>query len=246
MFIESGLPKTVVKRILGGKQKIQRITEARVFAIPMPDFCHPTRSIYVPAIGTRRRLQALMAFGWSTAAIGRELGVTQSMVSSIGQREFISGKSAATVAAVFDRLQMTPGPSVKARQMAACKGWVPPFAWDEDAIDNPAASPLTGGRKVKFDEKYTELCDLGFSQQEIAARMGISEKSLIRQVHRHANRLDIKDAPPVHACPVCWAEVEPTIQQLIPKHLDSMESNCPGSEQPFRIAITEPAMRESA
>ena len=43
----------------------------------------------------------------------------------------------------------------------------------------------------------------------------------------------------MNLCPVCCQAVKPTLRQNIPAHLDSIrEDTCPGTGEPFRIAVT--------
>ena len=43
----------------------------------------------------------------------------------------------------------------------------------------------------------------------------------------------------MNLCPVCRQAVKPTLRQNIPAHLDSIrEDTCPGTGEPFRIAVT--------
>ena len=47
------------------------------------------------------------------------------------------------------------------------------------------------------------------------------------------------DGRMVYFCPVCRQAVKPTLRQNIPAHLDSIRTDtCPGTGEPFRIAVT--------
>ena len=64
--------------------------------------------------------------------------------------------------------------------------WPPPLAWDDDTIDDPNELPDCGTRRrLSFDEQYLELRDLGYSDSDIAHRLGIKPKSLERQLFRY-------------------------------------------------------------
>ena len=103
----------------------------------------------VDATGTRRRLRALSAIGWSLAALAAEMEYAnpRSMQFML-HRDKVNRETAAKIAALFDRLSMTPGPSKSARDRALSKGWAPPLAWDEGTIDDPNAVP----RGLRRDE----------------------------------------------------------------------------------------------
>jgi AraC-like DNA-binding protein len=96
----------------------------------------------VPAIGIRRRIQALHAIGWSAPEIASRLGVTKQAVRDLcrpsGQLALPSTRTA--VARVYDELwdQKPTGPRVTVtKQWARRNGWLPPLAWDDDTIDDP-------------------------------------------------------------------------------------------------------------
>jgi hypothetical protein len=96
----------------------------------------------VDATGTGRRLRALQAIGWSWPLLAAELRVRSprwpSKLAS-GRTPTVSRATAAQIAALYDRLSFTPGPSDVTRTWAAKRGWPPPLAWDDDQIDNPQA-----------------------------------------------------------------------------------------------------------
>lgn len=98
--------------------------------------------------GTRRRIQALVAIGWSQAEQARRVNRQASTYGTFLTVEQVTAGTARTVADLFDRLAGTPAPpgysATRARATAQRKGWVPPQAWDDDTIDNPDAEPDLG------------------------------------------------------------------------------------------------------
>lgn len=106
--------------------------------------------LLVPAVGARRRIQALQAIGWTTLEISRRMGRTPAYGSLIPDGQpTVRAEFRDRVCAVYDELSMTPGPSVYARNHAARQGWVVPLKWDEWSIDDPDATPV-GGRPEGF------------------------------------------------------------------------------------------------
>ena len=95
--------------------------------------------------GTVRRLQALAAEGWTLADLADLLGVTRSgvhMLRSDPPARMLTA-TAERVRAVYEQLgppDLTPARRV-ARARALRRGWAPPLAWDDDDLDNPAATP---------------------------------------------------------------------------------------------------------
>jgi hypothetical protein len=90
----------------------------------------------VPAIGARRRLQALGAIGHPLSHIVAYYVATEALKP---ETMHISGKSWRIIRDAYNRLSMTNGTRLQARNRAKAAGWAPPLAWDDDSIDDPAA-----------------------------------------------------------------------------------------------------------
>ena len=113
------------------------------------------------ATGTRRRLQALMAAGWSRTILVARLGMTERHVRLILHgSERVLAMTATRVAGLYDELWDQPPPAgtqrerqaaTLARNYAREHGWVMPLAWDEEpgphCIDDPAARPAPGWKR---------------------------------------------------------------------------------------------------
>lgn len=185
MLEEYDLQDSVVLRILRPNSRIRRYTEAQVLAIPVPSSYLSTLAD-VDATGTHRRLRALGAIGYSQEHIGSLIGVIQRHIAAIMGRDNVSAANAAKVAKVFTELQMTPGPSDIARRYAKRHGYPPPFAWDEDTIDDPNAKPYKKSRasqRVQIIDQYHEalhvgLINAGTTLTVAAERLGVERNSL--------------------------------------------------------------------
>lgn len=107
---------------------------------------HPA-PLLMDGTGTRRRIRALYALGWTGSVIARELGVTVGALFDLRVREGrpVYAYTAERMAVVYDRLSATIPPenvyARRARALAQRNGYVPPLAWDDDEIDNPDARP---------------------------------------------------------------------------------------------------------
>lgn len=165
----------------------------------------------VDATGAVRRLQALCAVGWSADEVAKLLGMPRagSHIRTLerGRQATIYARTDRAIRALYDEISMKPGPSDVARQLAQQRGWAPPLAWDDDedctceevvghccCIDNPQARPAGVGtrRRLTFVEVYDELCALGYrGEEQIAERMGISVRSLRRQLSPSRHGLEI-------------------------------------------------------
>ncbi|NUL14556.1 hypothetical protein [Streptomyces lunaelactis] len=103
----------------------------------------------VAAIGSHRRIQALMAKGWTQLSLGSHIGCHPRYVTHLMRRAVVFGTTAAAVAAAYDQLWnrdplqhgVPLGPSNWVRNYARKEGWAPPGAWDDETIDDPQAHP---------------------------------------------------------------------------------------------------------
>jgi hypothetical protein len=143
----------------------------------------------VPASGTQRRIRALMAIGWTSADIATRAGwgTPQAVTELLAVRRTVFVATAATIAAIYDDLCMTPGPSEKNRRDAQRKGWPPPLAWDD--IDDPDEAPH-GWRYQPSTRLDTilDLIDQGVGISAVVAELGISAKGVERWLERHGRR----------------------------------------------------------
>jgi len=164
----------------------------------------------IDATGTRRRLQALVAVGWSTYRLADELGRHRRMVEIWMHADRVRPETAQRVAELYDRLCMRPGPCARARQAAKQRNWPPPLAWDEGALDDPDASPNWGRKR---DERVDQVAVMhalagdsialtaserrqvaarlvarGHSDREVGRRLGLSSDAICALRIRHGIR----------------------------------------------------------
>jgi hypothetical protein len=165
---------------------------------------HRQAPAYIDSTGARRRIQALMAIGWSLRSIHRQLGYAPGGGSVAGSPT-IRPTKAAKIAELYDRLSVTPGPSKNTRTYATKLGYAPPIAWDYDTIDDPDAQPMAEcpvevdevavQRALSGDRPETlrrpELIEAirvghtqGLDDHEIAERLGLHTKTVQRIRHR--------------------------------------------------------------
>lgn len=98
----------------------------------------------VSSLGYARRLRALQALGWSYARLTPFLGCNTSTIHERTHSATVSRANHERMVQVYDQLSMvTPtGRHVaRDRRRAAAKGWAPPLAWDESALDDPSGQP---------------------------------------------------------------------------------------------------------
>jgi hypothetical protein len=104
----------------------------------------------VDATGTRRRIQALVAMGWSLSRLAGRSGMHRTNFSLLIHATGVRADTARKVRELYDDLwkQAPPVASArdrisveKSRAWAARQGWVSPLAWDDTEIDDPSARP---------------------------------------------------------------------------------------------------------
>lgn len=122
-------------------KRVRATTQARILAVTIESDTRP--EAYVSALGSRRRLQALAAIGYSHRDLAAHLGVDRGDIQHVqsGSQKTVRRFRAEAIAAMFDTLSMTLGGNTRAAAYAARQRWAAPLAWDEGAIDNPKARP---------------------------------------------------------------------------------------------------------
>lgn len=141
---------------------------------------------HIDATGTHRRLQSLMAVGWTGSEIMRRLGRAPRNFPNLLNRRQVEAATARAVIDLYDQLWDQPPPASngaerwaadQARGKAAAHGWPPPVAWDDDTIDDPAAKPDLGGhadRNTVLLENSDEIVEQGHTFEQAAERLGVS------------------------------------------------------------------------
>lgn len=182
----SGLAWNTLRAVLDQARPILKETESRVLKIQPSLEQRVAAAAKVPAVGTARRLQGLAAIGYDNRFLAQRLGASEvSVWRWMSQSQRVEVWAAKAVVELFNELQMIPCPSSRSRTRAAKFGWLPPFAWDEEDLDNPDAEPHMGGKST-WIQKYEDYRSTGLSDAEVAAAMGIQLESLKRQLERKA------------------------------------------------------------
>lgn len=148
--------------------------------------------LYVLSTGTQRRIRALQALGWRLGDLDAELGhpARSSYTMNLLKQERVHIDTAEAVAAMYERLSMTFGPSASLRVKAANWGFPPPLAWDD--IDDPDETPK--GWEYDAQPRLTRadiLADLDANHAGISAAcraLKITRDALERWCQRHEQR----------------------------------------------------------
>jgi len=184
----AGVSAELVKYAARTAKRTHRKTAAKILAVREP-------AGLVDGTGTRRRLQALAALGWTFSDLAARLGYTRAVVHHWTQHETVTVATAAAARRLYDELwnqQAPPGmATTRNRNLAARKGWPPPMAWDDDLIDNPTATPQEWRRPAHArwsPDDLVEAAELGASLASLTQRFNIGaagvEKALARAGRR--------------------------------------------------------------
>lgn len=192
----AGLSTNVITSIRDGQPTIRVEVARRILAVDLADIiARSNRWGFVPAIGSRRRIQALLAIGWRhgdiTPRIRANGARTHSQLVLHQAGTSVARVTADAVRAVYDELWATPGPSTATRKRAAALGYAPPMAWDDDTIDDPAATPAgipTTRPRTDPDEWLADVAEMaaqGRSIAEVCARIGSKPDAVERRLYRY-------------------------------------------------------------
>lgn len=172
----AGVSKTGLRQLMWGRdsgerkgelpKRITREKAERILAVQaVPE--NLRGGAVVPARGVHRRLQALVARGWSLSLLGRRLGKDSSAISLLMLKADTSMATVRAVAALYDELwdQLPPRETRQqkasytfALHYAEARRWLPPLAWDDiDSDEEPPVVEDEGG----IDEVAVELACSG-------------------------------------------------------------------------------------
>lgn len=203
---------TPVRTILWGRQdpgrvgemqkRIKRETAEKILAVkPVIENLAPKQP--VPALGTHRRVQALVARGWSVSRIGERLGWTPANFWSLMQKGTVGAATHIAVAALYEQLWDQEPPRgewhekaayTRAVNYATRRGWLPPLAWDDiDTDPTPEAeqSEQTKGERVLEDVEW--LLESGEPAAQVALAVDRKPDAIAKLAERHG-RLDLARA----------------------------------------------------
>ncbi|MGW5514650.1 hypothetical protein [Nocardia africana] len=192
---DAGVTKKTVLNVHHGVHDTVRTRVA--VAILRVDFHPNERQGNVLAIGAVRRLRALQALGWTWGRIAaRTPGVSQTTISQLARAGtdsvLIAWDTWHAIHTAWEELSGTPateGRHELARQNARNCLWAPPLDWEDVDIDDPRVTVTPSGAasgtglRERADERRREvarLTGIGLSADEIAVRLGITKRHVVR------------------------------------------------------------------
>lgn len=182
----------------GRKQRTTPEMASRILAVTVE--AAAARANRVPATGTIRRIQALVALGWPLKTIAAHAGIYLAGPSDILQRTHLPAERAIVLAdteqkikATYDTLRaarperrgVPKGLVTKSKNWARANRWPKPAYWDKfaDAIDDPHFTPEYGITKADIlaEESRWLIETAGLTRTQAAERLG-KDKSYIDRV----------------------------------------------------------------
>lgn len=173
----AGVSTTAVRSLIWGRQdpgprygeipkRVAREKAEKILAVEISIDNLGSRQS-VPARGTHRRVQALVARGWSISKIGRRLGWTVENFHAMMRREMVGAATHRSVAALYEQLWDIEPPQethrekivyTRALKFAKQRRWLPPLAWDDIDLDEEPPVPEDEGG---IDEMAVQLAIAG-------------------------------------------------------------------------------------
>jgi len=189
--------RSTLRKIIDGQNgRVLKATAEKILNV-QPGIDALGDDCQVDSTGTVRRLQALVAVGWPQSRIADQVGMGAGNFQTLLKSPTVRVRTAKKVSDLYDSLwDKTPVATssfesaaiTRARNAAAARGWLPPMAWDDDAIDDPAVNPDLGGNesaRAALGENVEFLSKSGAARDEIAERLGYSSwETIERQLHR--------------------------------------------------------------
>lgn len=215
--VVSGVPHGTLWKLVYGKRKAdgsqtpsRRVTKAtadRLLALRPGDLSLYADGAKVPGTGTARRAQALGCLGWSVGQIAAEAGVARQAIDQALHGGTVLARNARAIAGAYERLWNTPAAqddhrsriaASRTRNRAQALGWAPPLAWDDDAIDNPHATPL---HRLDTDERGIDEAAIERRLMGDRVKLTRAERwTVIRRLHAQGlNDVDIQRRTGIHA-----------------------------------------------
>lgn len=205
---KAGVSASQVSKIAGGQAHVRRPYAARIQAVtPAAILARSGADDFVPAVGARRRIEALQAIGHSSTTIAMAMadGTSADAVRNVKNHpgDWISRANHDRVLWAYKQLWDKPGSSRQTLAAARRLGFAPPLAWDEETLDDPTAQPWSNdavdddlvdevavmravaGEPVPLTateraEAVGRLAAVGLCDNEIGARIRVSGRTVQR------------------------------------------------------------------
>ena len=175
--------------LIAKRKRVYRTHGEKILALKPIGYHESEDSGYVPALGSLRRIQSLIALGYTQREISIAIGRSPTWCSNLMLRNpNVQISTAKRVNEIFQEWRLKSPPDSKfataSRTRAKANGWPTPDQWDIDEIDDPNAQPHKV-EKLGAGERIREYRELGYTDDEMANAMGITIQSLRQAMLRH-------------------------------------------------------------
>lgn len=184
----AGIDENVIWGVRDGKRTrgVTAVIAAAILGVTGPA---PGRWL-VPAVGTRRRIQALGAIGYTRPELAQLIGTTKQVLDDWVTLDRVTATTRDRVTAIYDQLSHQPGTSNRARSRAKKLGYAPPMAWEGVDIDDPAAEPVLDAEPTDPDAFDPITVGLAIDGRLTHAQIAAHKPDLIEAVRRLAATKD--------------------------------------------------------
>lgn len=191
----ANVPNESIRNLLTGPRRPSRVTNRiparnilivnseRILATPIED---PVNVRAVRALQTHRRLQALIAMGWSARKLSLRLGLRPDSLRMVMRNPEVTARMHQMVCALYGDLWNVQPPSAtsfdrqtitRSLNWAAAEGWARPLEWDD--IDEDPTPPEADSYDHTVDELAVELAASGEK-----VRLNVAERrELVKLLH---------------------------------------------------------------
>lgn len=181
----AGISKTSLERLNRNREAVSswvspRVAEA-LFSVN-PNEAEPLDGRRIDAGPTKRRIQALVAIGYTLVDIEGFLGAATGSLSRLLVSANVTYGMSKTIAALYEDLENTPAPEGRTQKialnMARKKGWHPPAAWDDIENDTEPATTERDTNKIDLED-IRHLMAAGYNTEDICRRLKVPEPRLL-------------------------------------------------------------------
>jgi hypothetical protein len=182
---------TLLRLYNGTHTQVRRGNQNKIMSVVPPTAAVPT--VRIDVTGTRRRIRALQAIGYSYTAIAAAANTERMRIRAIADspQPAVSKNLADRIANAYRLLASHPAPvnrfTQRSRNRAAAQGWRDPDYWEDvDRIDDPDFDPnATTSRAQQVAEDARWLLDSGLTRDQAAERLGVSRFYVDKALRDH-------------------------------------------------------------
>lgn len=159
----------------------------------------PAKTV-IDGSGSRRRLQALVAVGWSQSKVAARLGWTPANIGALIGGRPVTAATARKVRALYAELWDQAPPedghrdkiaANRARNYASARKWPPPAAWDDDLIDIPDHLLETELKRLAEAMTDEELCRCAVAYNRYGDRSPLTSAGAVEYRRRLKARREV-------------------------------------------------------